>query len=180
MGWDDYFMNLCNAVAKNSKCLLRQVGAVITTPDHAIVATGYNGPPRGVPHCDTINGPRGFAGGPDPATICPRRFKGYPAGEGRHLCPSVHAEENAILTAAREGWALKGCSIYINDFPCAQCLKRLIQVGIKKVFCVPRGDRALDHLQGFLLEHSELEIFQKIHKGTMPGPGEMSVTAYDY
>ena len=83
MNKDAYFLGICNAVAKGSKCLSRQIGAVLVR-DGVIVSTGYNGPPRKVPHCVPVEDAQGNF-------TCKRRAH-YPSGEGLHLCPAAHAE----------------------------------------------------------------------------------------
>ena len=119
--WDKYFHNLCIAVASKSSCLSRQIGAVIVS-DHSIVSTGYNGPPRGYPHCD--------------GAICPRHEKGYKSGEGLLECPAAHAEANAIVNAARNGVSTLGCTLYLNTLiPCKDCMILIINAGIKEIVC---------------------------------------------
>ena len=119
--WDNYFHGLCIAVASKSNCLSRQIGAVIVK-DHSIVSTGYNGPPRGYPHCD---------GGK-----CPRQLKGYKSGEGLHECTAAHAEANAIVNAARNGVSTLGCTLYLNTMvPCKDCMILIINAGIIEIVC---------------------------------------------
>jgi len=133
----------------NSKCLSRQIGSVIATKDHSVVSTGYNGPPRDVRHCST----RTWQG-----DECPRRVMGFPSGEGLQHCPAAHAEANASFTAAREGWKLKGCTLYLNTgVPCMECLKAIIQVGIDEVVCTNEKN-FYDHMSGYLIEHSGLKV----------------------
>ena len=116
--WDLYFRNICDAVASKSPCHSRQIGAILVR-DKSIVATGYNGPPRGVPHCD-----------PE----CPRKALGYASGEGLHLCPATHAEVNCIVNAARLGVSTLGTSLFMNCIlPCIECLKVLINSGVTEV-----------------------------------------------
>jgi len=151
--WDDYFLGLCDAVSKNSKCLSRQIGAVIATKDHSVVSMGYNGPPRKVKHCN------GYLT-PDGGLVCMRRAV-YSSGEGLDKCPAAHAEANAIFTAAREGSrSLKGCTIYMNcPVPCRDCIKAIIQVGIDEVVCVDKGNY-YDSMSGYLIDHSGLKVRQ--------------------
>ena len=109
--WDRYFRSVCLAVASKSPCHSRKIGAILVR-DKSIVATGYNGPPRGVPHCDPS---------------CPRREAGYRSGEGLHLCPATHAEVNCVINAARLGVVTLGTTLYMNaPFPCMECTKDLI------------------------------------------------------
>ena len=116
--WDLYFHTLCVAVASKSPCLSRQIGAIIVY-ENSIVATGFNGPPRGVSHCD------------NPKDTCPRKLRGWPSGEGLHLCPAAHAETNCIVNAARLGVSVLDTTMYMNcPIPCAECTKLIINAGI--------------------------------------------------
>ena len=113
--WTKYYLNICDAIAQNSKCHSRQIGAILVQ-DKVIVATGYNGPPRGVSHCE---------GG------CPRRAAGYRSGEGLDICPATHAEQNCIASAARVGAHTNGATLYINTVsPCKWCMGLLINAGV--------------------------------------------------
>ena len=115
--WDTYFMKIASLVSERSPCFSKQVGAVAVR-DNSIVATGYNAPPRGVPHC---NG-------------CLRiGSDDYIAGQGYDTCPSVHAELNCIVQAARIGVSLYGATLYCTHFPCVYCLKALLNVGIDTI-----------------------------------------------
>ncbi len=125
--WHNYFMEICTTVAKNSKCLSRQIGALIVI-DKSIVSTGYNGPPRGVKHCNER-----YQLPPDNKE-CPRRREGYPSGEGLHLCPAAHAEVNCISNAARLGVSVKGGTLYLNTVcPCKNCAAQIINAGLTEV-----------------------------------------------
>lgn len=120
MKWDDYFLNVCNAVGSKSPCLSRNIGCVIVR-DNSIVSTGYNGPPRGYPHCEGE---------------CPRHKKGFKSGEGLVECPAAHAETNAIANAARIGATTIGASLYLNTvIPCKDCFALIVNAGIKEVVC---------------------------------------------
>ena len=116
--WDEYFMEICHLVASRTTCLRRAVGAVIVK-DRRILATGYNGVPRGIEHCLT----RG----------CLRSQLNIPSGEKHELCRGVHAEENAILQAARNGISIDGASVYVTTQPCIMCAKSLINAGIREI-----------------------------------------------
>lgn len=113
--WDLYFHQLCCAVASKSPCRSRQIGAILVR-DKSIVSTGYNGPPRGVPHC---------------GEECPRRLMGYKSGEGLELCAATHAEVNCVVNAARVGASTIGTTLYMNcKIPCMECMKVLINAGV--------------------------------------------------
>lgn len=116
--WDKYFMQLAQVVAGRSTCLRRQVGAVLVK-DKQILSTGYNGSPAGLRHCDEVG--------------CLRQSLGVPSGERHEICRSVHAEQNALVQAAKHGVAIDGADLYCTHQPCALCTKLLITGGIRRV-----------------------------------------------
>ena len=113
--WEDYFMQIADVVATRSTCLRRHVGAVLVK-NKQILATGYNGVPRGIEHCDE----RG----------CLRDELGIPSGERQELCRGLHAEQNAIIQAAYHGVAVSGAEMFVTLQPCVTCAKTLINAGI--------------------------------------------------
>jgi dCMP deaminase len=117
--WDEYFMGIAKLTAERSTCLRRKVGAVIVQ-DKQIVATGYNGAPKGIAHCDEKGG-------------CLREQLGIPSGERHELCRALHAEQNAIIQAATSGQSIEGATIYITHQPCVICAKMIINAGIRKI-----------------------------------------------
>lgn len=117
--WDEYFMGIAKLVASRSTCLRRRVGAVIVK-DKRILATGYNGAPRGLAHCEKIG--------------CLREKLNIPSGEHQELCRGLHAEQNAIIQAAMYGIRIKGSYLYCTDQPCITCVKMIINAGIVKIF----------------------------------------------
>ena len=117
--WDLYFHGICKAVSSKSPCLSRKIGAILVR-DKSIVSTGYNGPPRGYPHCH--------------GTTCPRKLKGYSSGEGLVECPAAHAEANCIANAARIGASTVGSTLYMNCIvPCKDCAILLVNAAIVEV-----------------------------------------------
>ncbi|GAB4310111.1 MAG: ComE operon protein 2 [Myxococcota bacterium] len=113
--WDLYFMQLAEFVAARSTCDRKSVGAVIVK-DKRILATGYNGSVSGLPHCDE---------------------EGHLIRDN-HCVRTIHAEANAILSAARHGVSIEGATIYINTFPCFNCFKLIANAGIKRIcYCDP-------------------------------------------
>jgi len=118
LSWDDYFMEITHLVAKRSTCLRRHVGAVIVR-DKRILATGYNGAPRGLPHCSE--------------TGCLREKLGVPSGQKQELCRGLHAEQNAIIQAALSGVSIQDAQIYTVTQPCITCAKMIINAGINRV-----------------------------------------------
>lgn len=119
IGWDEYFMQMAELTAKRSTCLRRQVGAVIVKDKH-IIATGYNGAPRGLKHCDEKGG-------------CLRQQLGVPSGQRHELCRALHAEQNAIIQAATLGQSIEEGTIYVTHQPCVICAKMIINAGIKRI-----------------------------------------------
>ncbi|MBR3211799.1 MAG: dCMP deaminase family protein [Firmicutes bacterium] len=117
--WDEYFMQMAELTATRSTCLRRHVRAVIVQNKH-IIATGYNGAPRGLAHCAELGG-------------CLREKLGVPSGERHELCRALHAEQNAIIQAATLGHSIEGASIYITHQPCSICAKMIINAGIDKI-----------------------------------------------
>ena len=118
ISWDDYFMEIASVVAKRSTCMRRQVGAILVKNKH-ILATGYNGAPKGLAHCSV--------------TGCLRQQMGIPSGERHELCRALHAEQNAIIQAASLGVQIDGCTVYCTLAPCSLCAKMLINAGAKRV-----------------------------------------------
>ena len=116
MTWDEYYLEICHAVAKNSKCLSRKIGAILVK-DKSIISTGYNGPPRGVAPCNTRwDTDLKDLKPKDWITACPRYVLGYKSGQGLQLCPAGHAERNALINAARQGIKTKNSIIYSCEF----------------------------------------------------------------
>ncbi len=117
-GWDEYFMEITRLVARRSSCLRRQVGAVLVKEKN-ILATGYNGVPTGITHCDE--------------TGCLRAKLNVPSGERHELCRGLHAEQNAIIQAAKHGTNIDGATLYSTTMPCIICAKMIINAGIRRV-----------------------------------------------
>lgn len=116
--WDDYFMEMADLVRTRTTCIRRGVGAVIVK-DHRVLATGYNGSPKGLRHCEE--------------TGCLRAQLDIPSGQRAELCRGLHAEQNAIIQAARMGVNIDGAELYCTTQPCAICTKMIINAGIKRV-----------------------------------------------
>lgn len=119
--WDEYFINLCQAVAERGTCDRGQSGCVIVKGKR-ILTTGYVGSPSGMPHCDdaghlmhkVIN---------DDGTI------------SQHCIRTTHAEQNALVQAAKFGISVDGATLYCKMEPCFVCAKMITSVGIKRVVC---------------------------------------------
>ena len=117
--FDEIFMEIAYTWAKRTTCLRRGVGAVIAKDGQQITA-GYNGAPRGVPHCAEVGG-------------CLREKFGIPSGQRHEICRGTHAEQNAITQAAKFGISIEGSTLYCNTFPCVICTKMMLNAGITKV-----------------------------------------------
>jgi len=119
ISWDEYFMEMAHLAAKRTTCERRAVGAVIVK-DKRVIATGYNGVASGMKHCDEVG--------------CLREELKVPSGEKHELCRALHAEQNALIQAARMGISVEGAVIYITTYPCVICAKMLVGAGIKKIY----------------------------------------------
>jgi dCMP deaminase len=108
--WNDYFMAIAHEVAKRSTCERAQVGAVIVK-EKRILTTGYNGSPRGLPHCSEVG--------------C--------LMENGHCVRTLHAEQNAIIQAALHGVITAGATIYVTHQPCFICAKTIINAGLSEI-----------------------------------------------
>jgi len=143
--WDDYFIDIAKHVATRSTCLRRHVGAIIVK-DKRILSTGYNGAPRGLPHCDDIG--------------CLREKLGIPSGQRQEICRGLHAEQNAIVQAALHGVPIQGGHIFCTHQPCVTCAKMIINAGIVRVVC---AEEYPDELGRSMLAEAgiELELWHK-------------------
>ena len=117
--WDEYFLKIAKDVSLRSTCLRRHVGAVIVR-DKRILSTGYNGPPKGIPHCKE----------------CKREVLKIPSGKNHEICEAVHAEQNAIIQAAVHGVSINNSTLYCTCSPCIICTKMIINAGIKRIFSI--------------------------------------------
>jgi dCMP deaminase len=111
-------MEIARLVARRSTCLRRQVGAVMVKGKN-IVATGYNGTPSGITHCSEVG--------------CLRQKLGVPSGERHELCRGLHAEQNAIIQAAKHGTNIAGSTLYCTNSPCIICTKMIINSGVERI-----------------------------------------------
>ncbi len=168
--WDLYFLRIAREVSKRSKCLSRQIGAVLVK-DKAIISTGYNGPARGMTHCNKrrldfywelnkhINKERVTIQGD--FIECPRKYFNYKSGQGLHLCQAGHAERNALIQAARNGVSTKGTTLYCYCCrPCKDCMIEIINAGVSHL--VYLEDSAYDKYSLTLL--SECDIIARVYE----------------
>lgn len=176
------YMRLAKFVAEDQNpCYARKVGAVIVDPNNnKVVGTGYNGPPKNVPHCDDkqhlekVVWPQlsqierdiiefkpltceEFVAKYKNCGVCPRKLVRADSGKRLELCSCVHAETNAIVNAAQD---LHGCYIFCwCPLPCVECSKLIINSGIKKLYCYAED---VDYSVGsrFILNHANIEIIE--------------------
>ena len=119
--WDDYFMEVMEAISKRATCDRGRSGCVIVR-DKQILVTGYVGSPKGLLHCDDVG----------------HQFKKMINEDGsisEHCVRTVHAEQNAICQAAKRGISIDGATVYCRMTPCRVCAMLLINCGIKRVVC---------------------------------------------
>jgi dCMP deaminase len=109
--WDAYFCAITRAVATRATCSRKAVGAILVK-NKLILATGYNGAPAGLRHCDHRDGKDLLNG---------------------HCARSTHAEQNAIVQAARHGISIEGATLYCSHNPCLVCAKLLINAGVERI-----------------------------------------------
>lgn len=143
ISWDEYFMEMAVLASKRSTCLRRKVGAVLVK-DNQVLATGYNGAPKGLKNCCDIG-------------ECLRSKLNIPSGQRHELCRAVHAENNAITQCAVNGVSCKGATLYVTASPCAMCLKQIINAGIVKVIAL---ELYPDELSKILMEESTIEFIK--------------------
>ena len=126
---ENYYLDIAQTVAERSTCLRRRYGAIIVKSDE-IIATGYNGAPRGRKNCVDLE-------------YCTREALNIPSGERYELCRSVHAEANAIISAARS--ETLGATLYMacvnptsgdliaGSTSCSMCRRLIINAGIERI-----------------------------------------------
>ena len=122
--WDEYFMEVVRAISKRATCDRGRSGCVIAR-NHQILVTGYVGSPLGFPHCDDVG----------------HQMKQTIHEDGsvtQHCVRTVHAEQNAICQAARQGISIDGATLYCKMTPCRVCAMLIINCGIKRVYCEKR------------------------------------------
>lgn len=149
--WDRYFLDLCEAVSKRATCNRGRCGCVIVK-DKRIMTTGYVGAPAGLPHCDEA--------GHDL-----RKVTDFNDNSTQHCVRTLHAEQNAILQAARFGIPLEGSTLFCKMTPCRTCAMMIINAGIKRVVCEKRYHADSDTIELFNQAGIKLEIkSQEIEK----------------
>ena len=142
ISWDEYFLEIAKTASKRASCFKgKKVGAVLVR-DKQILATGYNGAPKGVKNCLEFGN-------------CIRMDAGIPSGERLEYCRATHAEQNAIAQAASQGVSTKGATLYSTTFPCILCAKLLINAGVKEIVFI---DEEKDELSKGVLEEAGVKI----------------------
>jgi dCMP deaminase len=149
--WDEYFMEVCRAIAKRATCDRGRSGCVIAR-DHQILATGYVGAPTGLPHCDEVGHEL-------------RQVVHEDGTISRHCVRTVHAEQNAICQAARRGIGIGGATLYCRMTPCRTCAMMIINCGIVRVVCERQyhdgaASEALFAAVGIAVEYVEAVVEQ--------------------
>ena len=146
--WDDYFMEVANAISKRGTCDRGRSGCVIAK-DKQVLATGYVGSPAGFPHCDDVG----------------HQMKKLIHEDGsvtQHCVRTVHSEQNAICQAAKRGVSIEGATIYIRMTPCRVCAMLLINCGIKRVYCEKRYHAGEESEKMF--KKAEIKLEYKLNK----------------
>ena len=119
--WDRRFMEMAHVISNWSSCYRkgRSIGCVIVK-DKRIMTTGYNGAPAGLRTCKE-------------RCECLRDKLGIPSGTRAELCYAIHAEQNAIIQAAKLGVSIEGATLYCTHQPCSVCAKMIINSGVKRI-----------------------------------------------
>ena len=138
--WDEYFLEVACLVAKRATCLRRSVGAVLVK-DKRILATGYNGSPKGMAHCLD--------------TGCLREKLKVPSGQRQELCRGLHAEQNVLIQSALYGISSENSTLYVTNQPCVICAKMIINAGIKEIVI---SDGYPDELAKKFLKEAKIKI----------------------
>lgn len=136
-------MSMAELAGKRATCIRRQVGAVLVK-DNQVLATGYNGAPKGLPNCCDLN-------------ECLREKLEVPSGQRHELCRAVHAENNAITQCAVNGVSCKGATLYVTASPCSMCLKQIINAGIVKIIAL---EMYPDELSLEMIKQSNIELIK--------------------
>ena len=153
---EQYYMGIATAVRERANCTGRRVGAVIVKDDR-VIATGYNGTPSNMANCD--EGGCFRCNNPDD----------FPPGAGYDQCICVHAEQNALMTAARFGIAVDGATFYSTMRPCFGCTKEMLQAGIKGGYYLHNWVPVIDELIGEYIKIQN-RFPEGIRRVEMPDP----------
>jgi len=153
---DEYYMGIAIAVREKANCCGRKVGAVIVR-ENRIISTGYNGTPEGMTNC--IDG----------GCVRCRDRDTYKASVGYDVCICVHAEQNALITAARFGNAIEEATVYSTLRPCFDCTKAMLQAKVKAIYYLHNWQHPIGELQAqYQLLQSRFE--EGVHQVSMSDP----------
>jgi len=142
--WDEYFIGIMHEIGKRGTCDRGRSGALVVK-DKRILATGYVGSPVGLPHCDDAG----------------HMMKSTVHEDGsvhQHCVRTVHAEQNVISQAAKNGVSLEGATLYVKMTPCFSCAKMIINAGIVRVVCGKRYHEDKDSVDFFNHAGVKLDI----------------------
>ena len=145
--WGEYFMEIARAVASRATCDRGRSGCAIAK-DRQILVTGYVGSPRNIPHCDQIG----------------HQFKTIIHEDGsqsQHCVRTTHAEQNAIVQAAKRGVAIENATLYCKMTPCSTCAKMIINAGIKEVICEKKYHQGAESEEMFRRVGISLNYFEE-------------------
>jgi len=145
--WDEYFMEVMDAISKRATCNRGRSGCVIAK-DNQLLVTGYVGSPVGLQHCDDVG----------------HLMKKVIHDDDKiteHCVRTVHAEQNAICQAAKSGVALDGATLYCRMTPCRTCCMLIINCGIKRVVCQRKYHAGSESEAMFLEAGIKLEYFHE-------------------
>jgi len=144
--WDEYFLSLIKEVGKRATCDRGKSGCVIVK-DKRIICTGYVGSPPGFPHCDE-------------AGHLMKKMIGEDGKESMHCMRTLHAEQNAIIQAAKYGTPIDGTTIYTTMEPCRNCAMMILACGIKRVVCQKRYHAAQETREMFQKAGVRLDVME--------------------
>ena len=145
--WDEYFMEVAEAIARRSTCDRGRSGCVIVR-DRQILVTGYAGSPKGFPHCDDIG-------------HLMKKTIHDDGQESKHCVRTIHAEQNAICQAAKLGISLRGGTVYCKMTPCRVCAMLLINCEIERVVCLRRYHAGQETEEMFKQAKVKLDYFEE-------------------
>lgn len=134
MNRDEYYMNIAMAVRKKANCLGRRVGAVIVR-ENRIISTGYNGTPEGMTNCL------------DGGCVRCKNKEVYAPSVGYDVCICIHAEQNALITAARFGNSIEDAVVYSTLRPCFDCSKAMLQAKVHTIYYIHDWQHPIGSLQ---------------------------------
>jgi dCMP deaminase len=163
---EEYYLGIAKAVALRSPCLRRKYGAIIVKND-TIVSTGYNGPARGSTNCEEVG--------------CIKEILNLPHYSGYDYCPAVHAEENAVINATRNGNSVIDGTLYlygidvktnkpVAGMPCPRCKRVLINAGIKEVVTIDESGNITKYDVKSWIEEDKnryLDVIEKVKKNQL-------------